>query len=396
MRGSGCHSWIDVHLGHGWYNCICVALHHISAFAWPLMPGCYSCRSRTAPGQPLVPQLHSGLLAAATAALPGQPAAPASHDTSTLLPAISSRSQGRGQGTSRSAKATAAPPATAAVAAAATVAAAAVRTPEPGAMASSSTPVALSMPSRLRRLGLPPPPAWERGQTSSTTTALDPGAARPSSGTKSPLALELQQLLLAKVDSVASSGTRSEAVTARRHVWEVTGAAGVAAAAGMPKALQPLMRRALKVVADPAAFLDGYVPAAAQRRRRVKGTKKLRQAPVPAQSSAGAAAGAAGTAAAGAMPSGAAGPAAGAGASKQAATGKPRSKAPAAMVAKLVRAAKPRRVSSRAPPSTGPRSQPEQLADRCGDMRVKQELRLLAVHELIHQRVKRTVLDARG
>ncbi len=346
-----------------------------------------------------MPQLHSGLLAAATAALPGQPAGPASHDTATLLPAISSRSQGRGQGTGRSAKATAAPPATAAVAAVATVAVAAVRTPVPRALASSSTPVALSMSSRLRRLGLPPPPAWERGQTSSTITALDPGAARPSSGTKSPLALELQQLLLTKVDSVDSSGTSSEAVTARRQVWEVT---GVAAAAGMPKALQPLMRRALKAVADPAAFLDGYVPAAAQRRRKVKGSKKLvRQAPVPAQSSAGAAAGAAGTAAAataaaGTMPSGAAGPAAGAGASKQAATGKPRSKSPAAMVAKLVRAAKPRRVSSRAPPSTGPSSQPEQLADRCGDMHVKQELRLLAVHELIHQRVKRTVLDARG
>jgi hypothetical protein len=336
-----------------------------------------------------VPQLRTGLAAAAAAAvLPGRPTT--AHYASTLLPAISNRSQARSQGTGRSGKATAAPTATAASAVAAPY------SPEQDELAGRKTPVALSMASRLRKLGLPPPPAWEKGQSSSTTTARDQGAARPCSGTKNPLVLELQQLLLAsnaKAGSADSSGSSSEAATARRQVWQAAGTTGVVAAAGMPKALQPLMRRALKVVADPAAFLDGYVPAAAQRRRKVKSSKKLLTGKAAANA-AGAVGGASSPGALGAAAGGEAGGTGGTGTSRHVAS-KAGSKSPAALAAKLVRAAKPKRGKPRAEASCGSSSMPDQLADRCGDMRVKQELRLIAVHDLIHQRVKRTVLEAK-
>ncbi len=224
---------------------------------------------------------------------------------------------------------------------------------------------------------------WQASSCASATSILQPALRVPSAGSrqKNQLLAELQLLL----DSgglgaaVQQEGERQPAAAPQpgreQQDDDDDDNGGLLLAAGapappplgrapVPKGLQPLMRRALKVVSDPAAFLDGYLPPGAapgggKKRRAKKGRRGKGAA--------------------------AAGPGEG--------LALPRS-TEAAEAAKLARAARPQPARGAAALAAGPLTLGGQLAERSRDARVRHELLALAVHDSIHERVKRTVLGA--
>jgi hypothetical protein len=228
---------------------------------------------------------------------------------------------------------------------------------------------------------------WQASSCASATSIRQPAVRAPSAGSrqKNQRLVELQRLL--DSSSLGSAGQQEgeqPAAAASQQGREEEGGPLLAAGAPAPplgrvpapKGLQPLMRRALKVVSDPAAFLDGYLPpgCAAPGGGRKKRGKKVRRGKGPA--AAGAAEGAA------------------EGAAARGPSGRPAlpRKSPEAAAAKLARAARPQPARGLGALAAGPLTLGEQLAERSRDGRVRQELLALAVHDSIHERVKRTVL----